>query len=92
MFVLLFQIASERLHPAADSDRQTLTAKQLMELWDSCGRIGGGIASRKEKRDSRGGSTESRNLNPWGSQCLNYQPKNMHIGSRLQFGFHMGPE
>jgi hypothetical protein len=51
---------------------QTPTAKQCMKLEDSYGRIRGRISS------PTGRPTESTNLNSWGSQSLNHQPKNIH--------------
>jgi hypothetical protein len=47
-----------------------------MELGYSDGRIGGKIVGPKGDRNSIG--TESTNLDPWGSQSLNHQPKNIH--------------
>jgi hypothetical protein len=53
---------------------QILTVKQLMELGDSNGRIGGRIVAEGD-RNSIGRPTESTNLNPLRSQRLNQQPK-----------------
>jgi hypothetical protein len=50
-----------------------------MELGDSYGkRIGGRIAGPEWDRNSTGRSTESINLDPWGSQRLNHQLKSIH--------------
>jgi hypothetical protein len=57
---------------------QTPTAKQWMELGDSNGKIEGRIAGLYGDRNSTGRQTESTNLDPWGSQRLNHQPKNTH--------------
>jgi hypothetical protein len=53
---------------------QTPIAKQWMEIGDSFGKIGGRFMSPGRYRKSTGRPTESNNLNPWGSQLLNYQP------------------
>jgi hypothetical protein len=55
-----------------------------MELEDSDGRTGGSIMGPKEDRKSTGKPTESTNMDPWGCQRLNHQPKNIH---RLDLGF-----
>lgn len=43
---------SERLHPAANSEIQTPTAKEWMELWDSYRRRGGRIVGPERDRNS----------------------------------------
>ena len=58
-----------------DADKHN---KQWMELGDSYWRIGERIAGPKRNRNSTGRTTESTNLDPWGSQNLNHQPKNIH--------------
>ena len=77
---------------------QTPTAKQWMELGDSNGKIEGRIAGLYGDRNSTGRQTESTNLDPWGSQSLNHQPKNTY---GLDLGLptfmylldlHVGPE
>jgi hypothetical protein len=45
-----------------------------MELY---GRIRGRIAGPRGDRNSTGKPTESTNLDPWGSQNVNLQPKNI---------------
>jgi hypothetical protein len=61
---------------------QTPTAKQrllrTLSLEDSQGSIGGRIAGSYGDRSSIRRPTESANLDPWGSQSLNHQPKNIH--------------
>ena len=54
-----------------------------MEVRDSYGRVGGRIEGPEGDRNSTGRPTESTNLDPWGSQRLNHQPKNIH---RLDLG------
>ena len=77
-------LSSERLHLAADSDRhRQSTAKQWMERGDSYGRMGGRIVASKRDRNSTGRPTELTNLDPWGSQSLNHQPKSIN---RLDLG------
>jgi hypothetical protein len=49
-----------------------------MELGDFYGRIGGRIFSPYGDRNSTGRPTESTNLDPWNSQRLNHQTKNIH--------------
>ena len=75
-------LSSEGLYPVADST-DTDTHKQWMELGDSYGRIGGRIVGPKVDRNSAGRPAESTNLNAWGSQSLNHQPKNIY---RLDLG------
>jgi hypothetical protein len=53
---------------------QKPTVKQWMELGDFYGRIEGRIAGPKGVRNSTGISTESSNLDSWGSERLNHQP------------------
>jgi hypothetical protein len=48
-----------------------------MEFGDFSGRIGRRITGLKVDRNSTGRPTKSTNLDPWGSQSLNHQPKNM---------------
>jgi hypothetical protein len=57
---------------------QTPRAKQWMELGDAYGRTGGRTAGPEGDRNSTGRPTESTNLDPWDSQSLNQQPKNIH--------------
>jgi hypothetical protein len=57
---------------------QRPSAKPCTEFRDSYGRIGGRIAGPREDRNSTGRPPESTNLDPWGSQSLNYQPKNIY--------------
>ena len=45
--------------------------------------LGGRIVSPEGDRNSTGRQTELTNLDPWGSQRLNHQPKNIH---RLDLG------
>jgi hypothetical protein len=63
---------------------QTPTAKQWIELEDSYGRTGERIVGPEGDRNSTGRPTESTNLDPWSSQSLNRQPRNIH---RLNLGF-----
>jgi hypothetical protein len=56
---------------------QTPTVKQWMDLEDSYGRIGGSITGLKGDKNSTGRPTESTNLDLWGSQRLNHQPKDI---------------
>jgi hypothetical protein len=65
----------------------------------SYGRIGERAAGPESYRISIGRLTESTNLDPWGSQCLNHQPKNhIRAGSRpphtyeggVKLGLHVG--
>jgi hypothetical protein len=55
-------LSSERLYPAADSDRYR--HPQPNSGWSSYGRIGGRIAGLKGDRNSTGRPTESTNLDP----------------------------
>jgi hypothetical protein len=48
-----------------------------MELRKSCGRVGGRIEGPEGDRDSAR-STESTNMDFWGSQRLNHHPKSIH--------------
>jgi hypothetical protein len=59
-----------------------------MELGDSYGRIGGRIAGPKGDRNFTGRPTESTNLEPWGSQSLNHQRKDVY-GLYLSIHSHM---
>jgi hypothetical protein len=61
----------------------TPTAKQWMELGDSYRRIGRRIAGFLGDRGFTGRPRESTDFDSWGSQRLNYQPKNIH---RLDLG------
>jgi len=54
-----------------------------MELGNSYGRIGGRIVGPEGDRNSTGRPTETTNLDPWGSQILIHEPKNIH---RLDLG------
>jgi hypothetical protein len=49
-----------------------------MELRDSYGRIGGRTVGPKGDRNSTGKPTESVNLDHWGSQSLNHEPKDIY--------------
>ena len=49
-----------------------------MDHGDSYGRIGVRIIAPKRIGTPQEGTTESTNLDPWGSQRLNYQSKNTH--------------
>jgi hypothetical protein len=76
---------------------QTPTAKQWMELEDSYERIGGRIIGSKGNRSSTGRPTESTNLDLWGFQSLNHQPKNMHgldlgLLPHMWLSLHIGPK
>jgi hypothetical protein len=59
-------------------------SQQRMELGGSYKRIRRRIAGPKGDRNSTERPTESTNLDPWVSQRLNHQPKNIH---RLDLGF-----
>ena len=59
-----------------------------MELGHSYRRIGGTIVDMERDKIVTGKPTESTNLNPWGSQSLNHQPKNIH-GLDLGLPTHM---
>ena len=74
-------LSSEMLRLAADSKRYRHPPKQWMELGDTYGRTGERIVG--PHRNFTGRPTESTNLDPWGSQKLNHQPKNIH---RLDLG------
>jgi len=54
-----------------------------MKLGDPYGRIGGRIAGPQGDRNSTERPTQSTNLDPRGSQSLNFQSKNIH---RLYLG------
>jgi hypothetical protein len=79
---------------------QTPTTKQWMKLGDCYGRIRGRFEGPEGDRNSKGRPTESTNLDPWGSQNLNHQPKNIHrldLGlpthmQQLCIGLHVGPK
>jgi hypothetical protein len=64
------------------------TAKQWMELGDSYGRTGGRVAAQKGDRNSTGRPTDSTNPDPWSTQNLNHQLKNIH-GLDLGLPAHM---
>jgi hypothetical protein len=49
-----------------------------MKLGDTSGKITRSIAQSKGDRNSTERPTESINLDSWGSQSLNHQPKNIH--------------
>jgi hypothetical protein len=51
---------------------QIPTAKESMELGDSYEITGGRIVGPEWDRNSTVRSTESTNLDPWGSQSLNH--------------------
>ena len=76
-------LSSERLHPAADSDRyrhpQPNSGWILGTLMEECRKD----CRPKGDQNSTGRTTGSTNLDPYGSQSLNYQPKNIH---RLDLG------
>ena len=57
---------------------QTPTAKRWLELGVSSGRRRERIAVPEGDRKSTRRTTEFSNDVPWGSQSLNYQPKNVH--------------
>ena len=68
-------LSSERLHPAADSDRyRHPQPNKWIEVGDSYGRIGGRIVGPKGDRNSTGRITGSTSLDQWGSLSLNHQP------------------
>jgi hypothetical protein len=77
-------LSSERLHPAADSDRYR--HPQPNSGWSLAtvnGRTEGRIVDLEDDRYTIGRPTELTNLVPWDSQSLNHQPKNRH---RLDLG------
>jgi hypothetical protein len=47
-------------------------------IWGFYGRTGRRIEDSKEDRNSIGRPIETTNLDPWGSQNLKHQPKNIH--------------
>jgi hypothetical protein len=55
-----------------------------MELEESYGRVRRRIKDPEKDTDSTKRPTESTNLNPWGFQSLNHQPKTRH-------GLDLGP-
>ena len=59
-----------------------------MKVVDSYVRKGGRIVGLKRDRNSTGRPTESTNLDLWGSQKLNHQPKIIH-GLDLGLPAHM---
>jgi hypothetical protein len=59
-----------------------------MKLGDSYGRIGGRIMDPEGDRNSTGRLRESTNLDPWDSQVINHQPKNIY-GPDLDLMEHM---
>ena len=65
----------------------TYTHSQTMDE-NSYGRVGGRIVSPEGDKNSAGRPTELTNLDPWGSQSLNHQPKNIH-GLNLGLFTHM---
>ena len=60
------------------SEQLTQTAKQLMKLGNSYGRVGRRTEGPEENRNFRGRPTESPNMDPWGSQRLNHQLKSIY--------------
>jgi hypothetical protein len=69
-------LSSERLHPAADSDADT-HSQAVDGAWGLLWKNRRKDCSPKKDRNSTGRPTESANLDPWGSQSLNHQPKNI---------------
>jgi hypothetical protein len=57
-----------------------------MELENSYGRVVGMTEGPEGDKNSTQRPTESTNLDPWGSQNLNHQPKSIH---RLDLGLLM---
>ena len=71
-----------------------------MEFGESRGRVGGRTEGPEGDRNSIGRPTESTNMDPWGSQRLDRQPKNiprLALGSctyvpDVQLGLHECPQ
>jgi hypothetical protein len=66
-------LSSERLHPAADQTQSQTVDGACGLLWKTRRKIEG----PRRDRNSTGRPAESTNLDPPGSQGLNYQPKNI---------------
>jgi hypothetical protein len=66
----------------SDSDRCRYSQPNSGCNVETHGGIGGRIGTEGDK-NSKGRPRESNNLDPWGSQRLNHQPKNIH---RLDLG------
>ena len=74
-------LSPKRLYPGADSDEDTHS--QTVEgfwrfLWKNKRKDCGHCRDRNSTRRP----TEPTNMDPWGSQRLNYQPKNTQAGPR----------
>ena len=74
---ILAWLSFERLHQQltqtdADTHNQTVD-----EAWGLLGKIEARIVGPEGNRNPTGRPTESITLDPWGSQSLNHQPKNI---------------
>ena len=59
-----------------------------MELGDFHRKLEGKISGPREDRNSAGRPTKSTNLDSWGSESLNHQPKNIN-GQDLGLSVHI---
>ena len=73
-------MSSDRLHAAADSVKYRHPQKTGDGVWGLLWKNRRKDCGPKGNRNSKGRPTD---LDPWGSQSLNYQPKNIH---RLNLG------
>ena len=65
MLTVRSMLSSERLNPAADSDRHRHPQPNWMELGNSYGRIGGRTMGPEGDRNSTRRPTELTNLDIW---------------------------
>jgi hypothetical protein len=70
-------LSSERLHSAANLDRDT-QSQTVDEAWALLQKNRGKDCRPEGGRNSTGRPTEPTNLVPWGSESLNHQPKSIH--------------
>ena len=71
-------MVSLRVSTQQQTQIQTLTAKEWMELGDTYERIGGRIAVPERDRTATGSPKKAIHLNFWGSQNLNYKAMSIH--------------
>ena len=81
-------MSSERLHPAVDSDTD-IHIQTGDEAWGLLWKNRIKVCGPQRDRNSTGRPTKTTNLDPWGSQNLNQQPKcinglNSGIPSHMQ--------
>ena len=73
MFTDRSMLPSERVNPAAVSDKYRHPQSKWMELWEFYEKTGGSISGPEGDRNSTGRPAESTNLELWGAKRLIYQ-------------------